>query len=121
MSDRRGTMNTDRFPPLGDERGRRLCRMCRCVLTGRKRSFCGLRCLRDFFMQTDWQRVRRVVYERDGHRCMECGAWLNRGAFHVDHIIPLAAGGVEWDLSNLELLCPTCNLRKGAQTEAQND
>lgn len=33
---------------------------------------------------------------------------------HVDHIIPLAIGGTN-DRYNLQLLCPSCNLKKNAQ------
>ena len=42
--------------------------------------------------------------------CMKCGQRVNEKNFHVDHIIPLAAGGDEWDLNNLELSCPRCNI-----------
>lgn len=68
-------------------------------------------------MQTDWQHVREVVYLRDGGRCMKCGKRLNKHNFHVDHIIPIAKGGDEWELSNLELSCQECNLKKGTQEE----
>lgn len=68
-------------------------------------------------MQTDWERVRRVIYERDGGICMKCGEPVSRDDFHVDHIIPISAGGSEWDVSNLELSCPACNLKKGAKIE----
>ena len=34
--------------------------------------------------------------------------------YHVDHIQPLALGGSN-DKANLQLLCPTCNLRKSAK------
>lgn len=33
--------------------------------------------------------------------CMKCGQRVNEKNFHVDHIVPLAAGGDEWDLNNL--------------------
>jgi 5-methylcytosine-specific restriction endonuclease McrA len=32
---------------------------------------------------------------------------------HVDHILPLALGG-DNRRKNIQLLCPTCNLSKGA-------
>lgn len=34
--------------------------------------------------------------------------------FHLDHITPLARGGANAD-NNIQLLCRTCNLRKGAK------
>jgi 5-methylcytosine-specific restriction endonuclease McrA len=37
-----------------------------------------------------------------------------RKEFHVDHIMPLAKGGSH-EPSNLQLLCPQCNLRKNAK------
>ena len=96
-----------------------LCRMCGKRLDHKLRTFCGQRCVRDFKMKTDWQRVRRVVYERDGGICMKCGKNVDRKNFHVDHIVPISAGGDEWDLNNLELSCPTCNLTKGAKTDVE--
>ena len=47
---------------------------------------------------------------------MKCGKEVSRDHYHVDHIIPISAGGDEWDLSNLELSCPECNLKKGAKS-----
>jgi len=68
-------------------------------------------------MQTDWNRVRIVIYHRDGGTCMKCGVKLSKKYFHVDHIVPLSRGGAEWDLDNLELSCPACNLTKGAKVD----
>jgi len=115
--DRHGRGNYKRFPRKKNSEGQHLCRVCGKVLVGRRTSFCDQRCVRDFFMQTDWQRVRRVIFERDGGICMKCGKPVPLNSFHVDHIIPIAAGGDEWDLNNLELSCPECNLKKGARIE----
>lgn len=117
MSGRQRIPNSERFPYLRDENGRSLCRVCKKPVEPPKRTFCSPRCLRDFMMQTNWNRVRRVVYERDGGVCMKCGKRVSRKNFHVDHIIPVSEGGAEWDLSNLELSCPECNLRKGKQID----
>lgn len=45
--------------------------------------------------------------------CHWCGCCCAQ-EFHVDHVAPLAKGGVH-ELSNLCIACPTCNLRKGAK------
>ena len=111
MSSRSGESNVERFPHRM-RKGKHLCRFCGKTLSGRKTSFCSKECLRDFFMQTDWKRVRQVVYERDGHNCMKCGKNVRKDSFHVDHIRPISKGGAEYSLENLQLLCPSCNLHK---------
>lgn len=47
------------------------------------------------------------------NKCANCGKSLKNG-FHVDHRIPLAKGGDNGPM-NIELLCPTCNISKGAK------
>lgn len=44
--------------------------------------------------------------------CAVCRCKLT--TFHVDHVVPIARGGTN-DRLNLQLLCPSCNLRKGAK------
>lgn len=45
-------------------------------------------------------------------KCAACKTTLTK--YHVDHIIPLASGGINKP-PNLQLLCPPCNLSKGAR------
>ena len=60
-------------------------------------------------------KVRYDVFERDGHRCCSCGTRVGAGiTLHVDHIIPVSRGGLS-TLDNLQTLCATCNLGKGAR------
>ncbi len=54
--------------------------------------------------------VRRVVWERDGGRCVDCGAAFD---LQYDHVIPLALGGAD-TVENLQVLCAPCNQAKGA-------
>lgn len=47
-------------------------------------------------------------------RCAHFWCRVNvRKAYHIDHIIPLSAAGRN-DRRNLQILCPFCNLSKGA-------
>lgn len=62
--------------------------------------------------------VKRLFGSQRG-KCACCAVPLSkkrgtRKAFHVDHIIPIAGGGTNWP-HNLQLLCPLCNLKKGAK------
>ncbi len=46
--------------------------------------------------------------------CVNCRAPLKETGYHIDHIMPLSLGGKNSD-SNIQLLCPSCNLTKSAK------
>jgi 5-methylcytosine-specific restriction endonuclease McrA len=46
-------------------------------------------------------------------KCAVCNTSVKNG-HHLDHILPIALGGVNED-SNIQILCPTCNRSKGAK------
>jgi hypothetical protein len=52
--------------------------------------------------------IRRVVFERDGGKCVECGSNFD---LQYDHVLPVALGGAT-TVENLQLLCSDCNQRK---------
>jgi 5-methylcytosine-specific restriction endonuclease McrA len=60
----------------------------------------------------DWHIVRSIVWERDGHACVYCGATK---ALSGDHIVPLSQGGSN-ALTNLATACRPCNLSKASST-----
>lgn len=71
--------------------------------------------------------MRLLVLKRDGFRCRECG-WKpgdpvpeKKGAgrpvfrtLEIDHIYPKSLGGPD-EPGNFQVLCTTCNCRKGAR------
>lgn len=57
------------------------------------------------------------IFENQRGKCANCNKKLiktGKEKYHVDHITPLAKGGTNWP-SNLQCLCPDCNLRKAAK------
>lgn len=53
--------------------------------------------------------VKRRILLKCGHKCVYCGS---REKLEVDHIIPLHCGG-EHSEFNFQILCRTCNRKKG--------
>ena len=65
------------------------------------------------------QWAKNAVFHRDKGICVKCKADLTRlinqqNALHYDHVIPLAKGGMN-DVTNLQLLCESCNAAKSHQ------
>lgn len=65
--------------------------------------------------------ARAVVFERDGWLCGICGLHIDRNLAHpdpmsasVDHIIPLARGGLH-AMANVQAAHLNCNVRKGSR------
>lgn len=56
-------------------------------------------------------RTRNAVFARDGRKCRECSTEAPMSQLHIDHIIPVSAGGGN-ELANLRILCRPCNLQK---------
>lgn len=57
--------------------------------------------------------IRKALFAAQDGRCVYCRCVLPSSA-HLDHIVPLAKGGSHTD-ENVQLLCPDCNLSKGAK------
>lgn len=66
-----------------------------------------------FIEQVDPQ----TVYDMHGGRCGICAEFIE-GDFHVDHVVPLARGGMHGYV-NVQPAHPACNVRKGARLESE--
>lgn len=49
-------------------------------------------------------------------RCIYCNEIMDK--YHIDHKIPVSKGGTN-ELHNLQLLCPTCNMKKSVLTHEE--
>lgn len=58
--------------------------------------------------------IIQKLLTKQSNKCVCCGADLMQTGYHLDHIMPLALGGLNDD-SNVQLLTPKCNLSKGAK------
>lgn len=58
--------------------------------------------------------VRSVVWDRDGGLCYLCGLLADPDNWHLDHKVPVAAGGAH-SYANVAVTHPACNLKKGAK------
>ncbi|MCC7306126.1 MAG: HNH endonuclease [Acidobacteria bacterium] len=60
--------------------------------------------------------LRKLVVKRAEDRCEYCRLSQKgqEATFHVDHVVPVAAGG-ETAAENLALACVSCSLRKAAR------
>jgi hypothetical protein len=66
-----------------------------------------------------WAWYQAAVHERDEGRCQHCGKFpeeLVDPYLHLDHVVPLSKGGLT-KLSNLQMLCSSCNSKKGRRSE----
>jgi 5-methylcytosine-specific restriction protein A len=122
-----------------DRRRRRPCRWCGGEVPNGRYTFCGEACVREWKLRTDAGYLRTQVFARDHGVCAVCGLDTEAlrkgkrtldynarkrfekewGARHnlwdADHIVPVAEGGGECDLSNMRTLCLKCHRQATAE------
>ncbi|XWX53355.1 HNH endonuclease [Methylosinus sporium] len=59
----------------------------------------------------------KAVKDRDGHRCVKCGAAGPR--LTADHIIEVKDGGAKLDVANGQTICLPCSNTKTAQARRE--
>ena len=122
--------------PRGDT-GRPLCRWCTNEVGKGRRTFCSDVCVHQWKLRTNPGYLREQVFGRDKGVCAQCGTntvslhkdmrkldyaarrkflkdWgLREGSrksmWDADHIVPVAEGGGQCDLSNMRTLCIRCH------------
>ena len=56
-------------------------------------------------------KIKRATYERQNHKCANCGQEFEFKQMEGDHITPWSAGG-KTTAENCQMLCKSCNRRK---------
>lgn len=70
----------------------------------------------DAIIATGVTRTQRArILERDGYTCVSCGA---KEHLCIDHILPVSRGGDSSD-ENLQVLCMSCNTKKGNKLDGE--
>ena len=117
---------TNRFiEPKKDNFGNLLCLIPDCNdlrvkgKNGRKRNYCKNHTFIDMRKFTNWSSLRIAVFERDNYKCIKCsieGKSETGKTYNLiaDHIIPIALGGSEFNINNIQTLCINCNKIKTA-------
>ena len=126
--------------PKGDG-GRCLCRWCGLEVPRGRFTFCSEWCVEEWKLRTDPGHLRDRVFQRDRGICAVCGLdciaqyshlkrlrgvarakaltdWgprSRKSLWDADHIVPVAEGGGECDLSNMRTLCLKCHRAATAQ------
>ncbi len=115
--------------------GRCLCRWCELEVPVGRHTFCSEFCVEEWRLRTNPGHLRDRVFERDRGVCAVCGvnciaeyahirrlkgvarlkavaAWglkSRKSLWDADHIVPVAEGGGECDLTNMRTLCLKCH------------
>ena len=61
---------------------------------------------------------KKYLYGEQGGYCNGCAEHFESRHLQIDHIVPRAKGGTD-HISNLQLLCGSCNATKGAKTHEE--
>ena len=64
----------------------------------------------------DMEELRKMFYESYGKGCRYCDKKMTLRNMVCDHVIPLAKNG-DSTVGNLQLICKSCNTRKGPLDE----
>ncbi len=78
---------------------------------------CSVDCTQFFYdelvIATSWNELRIKVFDRDDRQCSMCWRQFEYSELIADHIVPIAMGGLQWDMDNIQTLCASkCNKRK---------
>ena len=111
-----------RIEPRKNEDGELLCLVPICnelrqkiKFTPRYRNYCKKHDFFDMREYTNWNCIRHRAIKRDDFCCVKCHTRELSQNLVGDHIIPIALGGDEFDINNVQTLCKLCDKIKTAK------
>ena len=120
MKQRQNTKWIKRKP---DVNGKKVClippcnNLCEKGGNGRLRNYCNIHTFLDMREYNNWPCLRLKALRRDNFTCVKCGSKGSAPYTNLrgDHILPIALGGEEFDISNVQTLCLKCDKIKTSQ------
>lgn len=82
---------------------------------------CSKECTQEFWKIAFWSNTDKfikIIKEKSNGKCAMCGKEAksiyknNKCEFDIDHIVPIALGGNEFDIGNMQILCEDCHKLK---------
>jgi len=109
MKKRLGYIALVTYKPKRDNEYRLICLNCDKLLPKRRRKYCSDKCRDEWTTKHyhSWLRSKLIVDK--GNKCDKCKKEFPSYKLILDHIIPIACGGEEFDENNLQILCKYCN------------
>ena len=104
------------FPNFGPGK----CLYCGSDLPPRRRKYCCDHCAHEYSFDTrkwdvvSWADIRDQAFKRDNYTCQDCKTQFpeHSEALEGHHIVPIFAGGAEFDLDNVVTLCCQCHAKR---------
>jgi len=132
---RRGYIPMSSYKTKQDFQGNYICLNCNKLITNKRRKrYCDDKCRDELWTKNNHVWLRSKLLCDCNHTCQKCGKkprkpftepdgaitqYLDDSKLILDHKIPIALGGEEFDEKNLWILCSDCNKIKTAE-DAKN-
>ena len=90
-----------------------LCVWCGSKLEGRRTKYCSDKCMRTYSYAHSIGWMRDKFFSDSDKKCAKCRSDIIESGlgydYVLDHIVPIALGGEEFNSDNFQILCNSCN------------
>jgi len=93
-----------------------ICLNCGKIIKRKKaKKYCSFKCNYKFATKHSHQLLRNKLIKENNFKCNKCKHKFSSDRLILDHKLPIALGGKEFDENNLQILCIPCHKIKTAQ------